>query len=59
MPPTVPCGIPCIGVVFARLIKGGKNEGVFPFIVPLNDGYKMNLGVTAQYARDLASVWFI
>ncbi|KAF8882699.1 hypothetical protein BD779DRAFT_1472828 [Infundibulicybe gibba] len=38
MPPTIPVGIPCIGIVFARLMVDGEDRGIRPFIVPLNDG---------------------
>ncbi|TFY64942.1 hypothetical protein EVG20_g5770 [Dentipellis fragilis] len=48
MPPTNPCGIPCIAVVFARLIVAGANHGIRPFLVPLNDGHTMHRGITAQ-----------
>jgi acyl-CoA oxidase len=38
MPPSSPhCGMARTAVVFARLIVGGKDFGIRPFIVPLND----------------------
>ncbi|PIL33677.1 hypothetical protein GSI_04301 [Ganoderma sinense ZZ0214-1] len=43
MPPTVPAGLPCVAVVFARLIVDGEERGHRPFIVPLNDGKHMLL----------------
>ncbi|KAF8882696.1 acyl-CoA dehydrogenase NM domain-like protein [Infundibulicybe gibba] len=48
MPPTIPVGIPCIGIVFARLMVDGEDRGVRPFIVPLNDGSSMYPGITAR-----------
>ena len=49
MPPTVPVlGKPCIGIVFARLLVSGQTRGIRPFLVPLNDGYRMNPGVTSR-----------
>jgi len=48
MPPTVPTGLPTIGVVFARMIVKGEDYGVRPFLVPLNDGKRMCTGVTAK-----------
>ncbi|THH13462.1 hypothetical protein EW146_g6758 [Bondarzewia mesenterica] len=48
MPPTVPVGVPCIGIVFARLIVAGKFHGIRPFVVDINDGMKMCAGVTAR-----------
>ncbi|KAA1477375.1 acyl-CoA dehydrogenase NM domain-like protein [Dentipellis sp. KUC8613] len=48
MPPTNPCGIPCVAIVFARLIVDGANHGIRPFLVPLNDGHNMHRGITAR-----------
>ncbi|EIW79678.1 acyl-CoA dehydrogenase NM domain-like protein [Coniophora puteana RWD-64-598 SS2] len=49
MPPTVPIkGIPCIAVVFAKLVVDGEDRGPRPFLVPLNDGYSMCKGVTSR-----------
>ncbi|KAF7298324.1 Acyl-CoA dehydrogenase NM domain-like protein [Mycena kentingensis (nom. inval.)] len=48
MPPTVPCGIPCVAVVMARLVRGGADLGVRPFLVELNDGEHMSPGVVAK-----------
>lgn len=42
MPPTTPrSGLPVVAVVIARLIVGGENYGVRPFLVPLGDGHEM------------------
>lgn len=50
MPPTVPVlGKPCYAVVWSRLIVGGENRGVRPFLVQLNDGTHMSKGITAKY----------
>ncbi|KAH2724577.1 hypothetical protein KXW29_007049 [Aspergillus fumigatus] len=44
MPPTTPrSGLPVVAVVIARLIVGGENYGVRPFLVPLGDGHEMAL----------------
>ncbi|KAJ6606006.1 acyl-CoA dehydrogenase NM domain-like protein [Mycena vulgaris] len=48
MPPTVPCGIPCIGIVMAKLLKDGIDLGVTPFLVPINDGKVMCPGIVAR-----------
>ncbi|KAF8992117.1 acyl-CoA dehydrogenase NM domain-like protein [Cyathus striatus] len=49
MPPTLPVlGIPCIAIVFARLIVNGEYRGNRPFLVSLNDGYSMGRGVSAR-----------
>lgn len=50
MPPTVPAGLPCIAVVFARLIVNGEFRGHRPFVVPLNDGRQMCTGIQSRYA---------
>ena len=49
MPPTVPAGLPCVAVVFARLIVNGEDCGHRPFIVPLNDGKQMCAGIQSRY----------
>ncbi|KAJ7236823.1 hypothetical protein C8J57DRAFT_1088016 [Mycena rebaudengoi] len=41
MPPTSPCGIPAVGIVFAKLIVKGDDYGIRPFILSLNDGNVM------------------
>ncbi|KAF8992116.1 hypothetical protein BDQ17DRAFT_236872 [Cyathus striatus] len=41
-------GIPCIAVVYARLIVNGEYRGIRPFLVSLNDGFNMSKGVTAR-----------
>lgn len=48
MPPTIPIGIPCTGIVFARLVVNGESHGIRPFIVELNDGTQMCSGITAR-----------
>ncbi|KAJ7117843.1 acyl-CoA dehydrogenase NM domain-like protein [Mycena epipterygia] len=48
MPPTIPCGLPCVAVVMARLVQAGVDCGVKPFLVPINDGKNMCPGVTAR-----------
>ncbi|KAJ7184614.1 acyl-CoA dehydrogenase NM domain-like protein [Mycena filopes] len=48
MPPTIPCGLPCIAVVMARLIENGVDLGIKPFLVPINDGKHMSAGVVAR-----------
>ncbi|KAJ7747812.1 acyl-CoA dehydrogenase/oxidase [Mycena metata] len=48
MPATSPCGIPAVGVVFAKLIVKGQNYGVRPFVLPLNDGETMMPGITTR-----------
>lgn len=49
MPPTAPVGIPCIAIVFARAIIRGEDCGIKPFVVDINDGYRMAPGVTCKY----------
>ena len=51
MPPTIPIGIPCTGIVFARLVVNGESHGIRPFIVELNDGTQMCSGITARCVR--------
>ncbi|KAJ7649473.1 hypothetical protein DFH06DRAFT_1193252 [Mycena polygramma] len=48
MPPTSPCGIPAIGVIFAKLIVKGHDYGIRPFVLPFNDGKSMMPGITAK-----------
>ncbi|KAJ7573747.1 acyl-CoA dehydrogenase NM domain-like protein [Mycena floridula] len=48
MPPTTPSGIPCVSVVFARLIVGNIEKGVKPFLVPLHDGRTMYPGIISK-----------
>ena len=50
MPPSVPCGIPSDGIVFARLLVDGEDRGVKPFLVPIHDGRSMHPGITAKFA---------
>ncbi|KAF5707248.1 peroxisomal acyl-coenzyme A oxidase 3 [Fusarium mundagurra] len=42
------CGMPCIAIVFARLLVGGKSHGVKPFLVCLRDACGMRPGVTSR-----------
>lgn len=51
MPPTIPMGLPTIAVVFARLLVEGEDYGIRPFVVPLNDGKQMCVGVTARFVN--------
>ncbi|RPD78499.1 acyl-CoA dehydrogenase NM domain-like protein [Lentinus tigrinus ALCF2SS1-7] len=48
MPPTMPAGLPCVAVVFARLMVNGEFRGHRPFVVPLNDGKQMCAGVQSR-----------
>ncbi|KAJ7239264.1 acyl-CoA dehydrogenase NM domain-like protein [Mycena rebaudengoi] len=48
MPPTSPCGIPAVGIVFAKLIVKGDDYGIRPFILSLNDGNVMMPGISAK-----------
>ncbi|KAJ7461834.1 acyl-CoA dehydrogenase NM domain-like protein [Mycena galericulata] len=48
MPPTTPVGIPCVAIVFARVIVDGEDYGINPFLVHLNDGHGMASGVVAK-----------
>ncbi|KAJ7748814.1 acyl-CoA oxidase [Mycena maculata] len=48
MPPTTPVlGRPCFAVVFAQLMVAGCPRGIRPFVVCLNDGFKMSPGISA------------
>ncbi|KUJ13020.1 putative acyl-CoA oxidase [Mollisia scopiformis] len=48
MPPTSPRGIPCVGVVMARLLVNGQDRGIRPFIVNINNGKHMYKGITSR-----------
>ncbi|KAJ7695757.1 acyl-CoA dehydrogenase/oxidase [Mycena rosella] len=48
MPPTTPCGIPCVAVVFARLIVDHVDKGIKPFLVPLHNGHTMHPGIVSK-----------
>ncbi|KAJ7437590.1 acyl-CoA dehydrogenase NM domain-like protein [Mycena galericulata] len=48
MPPTSPCGIAAVGVIFAKLIVKGKDFGIRPFVLPFNDGRSMMPGITSK-----------
>ncbi|KAF7314963.1 Acyl-CoA dehydrogenase NM domain-like protein [Mycena indigotica] len=52
MPPVTPCGIPCVGVVMARLIKNKKDLGVRPFLVNLTNGEDTLAGVVTRVLPD-------
>lgn len=48
MPPTMPvAGLPRVAVVFAKLIVGGEDRGVRPFLVALGNGVEMCKGITS------------
>ncbi|KAI0259531.1 acyl-CoA dehydrogenase NM domain-like protein [Gloeopeniophorella convolvens] len=48
MPSTVPAGIPCVAVVFARMFARNQDHGVKPFLVHIHDGNKMIHGVVSR-----------
>ncbi|KAF8164718.1 acyl-CoA dehydrogenase NM domain-like protein [Crassisporium funariophilum] len=48
MPPTAPCGLPCVGIVFARLKVQGADLGVRPFVVDITDGKQTCPGITSK-----------
>ncbi|KAJ5776641.1 uncharacterized protein N7511_001652 [Penicillium nucicola] len=49
MPPTTPKGgLPVVAIVMARLIDGGKDCGIRPLLVQINDGTDMCKGVIAK-----------
>ncbi|TFY55180.1 hypothetical protein EVJ58_g8413 [Rhodofomes roseus] len=48
MPPTAPAGMPCIAIVFARMMIDGEDHGVKPFVVRLHNGKDMNKGVVCK-----------
>lgn len=41
--------MPCVAVVFARLVVDGIEQGIRPFLVSINDGHRMCSGVSARY----------
>ena len=49
MAPTVPAGLPTIGVVWAKLLVNCEDRGIRPFLVTLNDGKQMCPGVKSMY----------
>lgn len=52
MPPTIPVlGRACFAVVFARLIVDEVSIGIRPFLVQLNDGFNMCMGISAKYDK--------
>ncbi|KAJ7146738.1 hypothetical protein C8R44DRAFT_657027 [Mycena epipterygia] len=48
MPPSSPCGMPAVGIIFARLIVKEQDFGIRPFVLPFNDGETMMPGITAK-----------
>ncbi|KAJ7693432.1 acyl-CoA dehydrogenase/oxidase [Mycena rosella] len=53
MPASIPAGgSPRVAVVMARLLVKGKNCGIRPFVVPLNDGKSMYAGVSCRVLPD-------
>ncbi|KAJ3537256.1 hypothetical protein NMY22_g5662 [Coprinellus aureogranulatus] len=54
MAPTAPCGLPGVGIVFARLVVDGKDCGVRSFVVDLSDGDKTYPGVTVRIIQGRA-----
>lgn len=48
MPPTTPNGMPSLAVIFARLISGGADCGIRPFVVRISDGQKTLPGVKTK-----------
>jgi hypothetical protein len=59
MPPTSPQpGFPRIAVVMARLIINERDKGIRPFLVWLNDGYRMCKGVFVKYGSRSQSYIF-
>ncbi|KAJ7896835.1 acyl-CoA dehydrogenase NM domain-like protein [Mycena leptocephala] len=48
MPPTTPCGIPCVAIVFARLIVDHTDRGIKPFLVHIHDGRTMCQGIVSR-----------
>ena len=49
MSPSIPCGTPSDGIVFARLLVDGEDRGVKPFLVPIHDGHSMYPGITEKF----------
>ncbi|KAJ6575618.1 acyl-CoA dehydrogenase NM domain-like protein [Mycena vulgaris] len=53
MPASIPAGgVPRIAVVMARLVVQGRDCGIRPFVVPLNDGKSMYEGVSCRVLPD-------
>ncbi|KAJ7488118.1 acyl-CoA dehydrogenase NM domain-like protein [Mycena latifolia] len=48
MAPTTPSGVPCVAVVFARLIVDHEDRGIKPFLVPIHDGRTMHPGIISK-----------
>lgn len=53
MPPSSPCGIPTMAIVFARFIVNGEDRGVKVFTVMFHDGKTMTQGITSKYVSYL------
>lgn len=47
MSPTTPVNQPCVSIVYARTIVNGKDHGIKPFLVRINDGKKMCAGISS------------
>jgi hypothetical protein len=45
---TIPCSIPAVGIVFAKLIVKDQDFGIRAFVLPFNDGTNMMPGITAK-----------
>ncbi|KAF7323375.1 hypothetical protein HMN09_00118400 [Mycena chlorophos] len=52
MPPTVPCGLPSVGIIMARLKRNNIDCGIRPFLVHLHDGKNMQPGVVSRKLPD-------
>ncbi|KAH7922116.1 acyl-CoA dehydrogenase NM domain-like protein [Leucogyrophana mollusca] len=58
MSATIPVkGWPCVAVVFAQLYVDGEWRGPRPFLVNLNDGYRMSEGITAKLLPPRGGSW--
>lgn len=58
MPPTSPCGVPVVSIVFARLIVDGSDRGVKPFMALLSDGFNMSKGIVSKILLPRGTVQF-
>ncbi|PCH36486.1 hypothetical protein WOLCODRAFT_82207 [Wolfiporia cocos MD-104 SS10] len=60
MPPTGPlAGLPRVGIVFARLMVGGEDRSIRPFVVPLCDDRQMCKGVSSRLLPRRGGVQFV
>ncbi|KIJ27122.1 hypothetical protein M422DRAFT_271734 [Sphaerobolus stellatus SS14] len=48
MPPTAPFGIPCVAIIFARLMVAEEDHGIRGFVVMLHHGVSMLPGITCK-----------